>query len=164
MAEAKTSDARCESNLCREFVQAAKAALSKTPEVNHSWSIAPNEARCSLLIPKANEDGFDVVVEVSQHGIVVFGEGAHQHFDTAESTHQDKVAAALGLVRDLLSQHMRIRELRAGKSAYRWLMESLHDNGWQTACSTVLLCWNYFGKRSERFLQNTTLPGRLASN
>ena len=164
MAEWMSAEAPSDTNLCREFVKAAQEALSTFPEVKHSWSIAAAQTHCSLLIPKANEDGFDVRIEVSRDGIVVFGEGAHQHFDTPESTHQEKVASALGLVRDLLSPHMRIREFRAGKSAYRWLMQSLHNNEWQTEGSTALLFWNYFGKRSERIFKNTTLPGRLASN
>src|SRR6266498_3885481 len=128
MAAWMTSEAQKDPNFCREFVRAAKAALSETPEIKHSWAIAANEARCSLLIPK--------------------------------STHQEKIVAALGLVRDLLSPHMRIRELRAGKSAYRWHMEALHNNEWQTEGFTGLLFWSYFAKRSERILQNTTLPGR----
>jgi len=164
MAEWMTSEAQRDSNLCRDFVQAAKAALSETPQITHSWAIAANEARCSLLIPKTNEDGFDVTVEASLDGIVVFAAGAHEHFDIPESTHQERIVAALGLVRNLLSPHMRIRELRAGKSAYRWHLEALHNNEWQTEGFTGLLFWNYFAKRSERILQNTTLPGRLASN
>ncbi|MBI3878518.1 MAG: hypothetical protein HY301_00435 [Verrucomicrobia bacterium] len=157
-----TSETQSSSSLCREFIQTAKAALSKTPEVKHSWSIDPNEVQCSLSIPKIDEDGFDVTIEVSPDGVVVFGEGAHQHFDTPESTHPEKIIAALGLVRDLLSPHMRVGELRAGKSAFRWFMESLHENEWQAESSTGLLFWNYFARRSERVLQNKTLPGRLS--
>src|SRR5437867_3326132 len=88
MAEWMASATQSASNLCQEFIQAAKTALSSHPEIKHSWSIAANEAACSVFIPKMNEDGFDVTIEVSMDGIVVFGEGAHEHFDTPESTHQ----------------------------------------------------------------------------
>src|SRR5881396_3877790 len=103
MIDLMASEAQSDSNLCREFVQAAKEALSEAPQITHSWAIAANEARCSLLIPKTNEDGFDVSVEASLDGIVVFAVGAHEHFDIPESTHQERIVAALGLVRDLLS-------------------------------------------------------------
>lgn len=73
------------------------------------------------------------------------------------------VEDALGLVRDLLSPDMRVRELRAGRSAYRWFIEAFDGRTWKVEHMTGLLFWNYFGRRSEHIYQNAVLPGRLAA-
>jgi hypothetical protein len=149
------------SNLCNVFVQIANEAISKFPQLNHSWKRNSDNVGCSLTFPKQNEKGFDVMVEVSSSGIIVSTHGAHQHFDSPEDSNDVKTKKALTLVRDLLSSDMRIREFCAGNSAYRWNIEVVQDNQWRLECSTGLLFWNYFGKRSERIFQNFTLPGRL---
>ncbi|HEX4342713.1 MAG TPA: hypothetical protein VH255_04945 [Verrucomicrobiae bacterium] len=149
-----------DSTLCGEFIQIAKSVVSKFPDLKHSWEISTDKTSCSLNFPKQNDVGFDVLVKVLPDGITVLGEGVHQHFDSDESSNESEITEALALVRDLLSPHMRIREFRAGKSAYRWNMETFRDNEWHRECTTTLLFWNYFGRRSEVIFQNKTLPGR----
>ena len=144
-----------------EFIKIAKEAISKYPELQHSWNMNADGVSCSLTFPKQNENGFEILIEVSPNQITVFTVGAHQHFDSPEDSNETKIKTALALVRDLLSSDMRIRELRAGNSAYRWALESLHQNNWRRESSTGLLFWNYFGKRSEKIFQNYTLPTRL---
>lgn len=147
-------------NLSQTFVKIARDLLSYHPEIIHDWQIS-NERNCSLRIPKTSENGFDVNVDVSTHDITVFTEGAHRHFDFAHGQNEeDLVREVLGLVRDLLSPHMRLRILLAGKQSYRWHMEVYQNDKWQTEETTGLLLWNYFGRRSEKILQNELLPGR----
>jgi len=146
--------------LSQTFGKIARDLLSYHPEINHHWIIR-NEHNCSLKIPKTSSNGFDVNVDVSPHEIKVFTEGAHRHFDFVDGQkEEDLVHAVLGLVRDLLSPHMRLRILLAGKQSYRWQMEVYQNGKWQTEETTGLLLWNFLGKRSEIILQNELLPGR----
>ncbi len=147
--------------LCRAFITEGMEILSGRLEVQHEWSIDQNEDHCILNIPKQTDDGFDIRVEVCPDQITVYGEGTHRHFDFTGSL--EIVDSAFGLARDLLSPHMRIRELRAAGSPYRWFMESFQSDRWFVEQSTGLFFWNYFGQRSERILQNRILEGRLDS-
>jgi len=70
------------------------------------------------------------------------------------------VRDALGLVRDLLSPGMRLRELRAAGRPYKWILEGRLSGQWHTEQTMALLIWNYFGVRSERIYQNAHLPER----
>jgi len=70
------------------------------------------------------------------------------------------VRDALGLVRDLLSAAMRLRELRAGGWPYKWILEARVSGQWQTEQTMGPLVWNYFGARSKRIYQNAHLPER----
>ena len=56
-----------------------------------------------------------------------------------------------GLVRDMLSASMRLRERRAGDRAYRWHLEFFDGSTWRHDGTTGLLLWNFFGKRTERY-------------
>ena len=162
MSKSENTNKKEGSTLCEDFVQIAKDAIAKYPDLQHSWTINADNACCSLMFQKQKEDGFDVLVEVTTTGITVSTHGAHQHFDSSEDSNESKIKDALALVRDLLSPNMRIKELCAGKSAYRWDMEYLDNNQWCLENSTLIF-WNYFGKRNERILQNSTLPGRLTT-
>jgi hypothetical protein len=148
------------STLGEDFVHTAKKAISKYPDLQHFWTVHAGNSYCSLMFPKQKEDGFDVLIEVSSTEINVLIQGAHQHFDSSKGSNESKINNALTLVRDLLSSNMRTKELRAGKLAYRWDMEYFDNNQWCLENTTGLLFWNYFGKRSERILQNSTLPSR----
>jgi hypothetical protein len=143
----------------RSFVRQAKEALSQHPQIRHEWSIDEDEGRCTLEIPEEYDGGFPITVEVSSAEIMVIAGGAHRHLWRAGSP--DELAAhALGLVRDLLSPGMRIRERLAAGRPYRWEIE-IHTRGrWATMERVGLIFWNYFGKRTERTYQNRTLPAR----
>ena len=104
--------------------------------------------------------GFNINVQVFPSEIVVSMQGAHEHFPL-EHGPEDLVRSVLGLVRDLLSPAMRVREQCAGGEPFRWHVEMLQDDGtWQVETTTGLFFWNYFGKRSERIYQNHVLPDR----
>ncbi len=147
--------------LCRTFVRIAKEALSSRPEVEHTWSIDADEDHCILDIPPCSDTGFSITVEVFPAEITVSMQGPHEHFPL-DSDAEELVRSVLGLIRDLLSPAMRLRELRAGGSPYCWHVEMLQEDGtWQTEFTTGLVFWNYFGRRSERIYQNDVLPSRV---
>lgn len=152
-----------EKTLPKDFATTAKDVLSRHPELEHSWLLDEAEDRCELTISKQTNSGFDITVEVSPSDIVIIAEGFHHHLDSSD-TSNEKIDAALGLVRDLLSPHMRIVELSAGGRPYRWQLEALRDGKWCNEASTGLIFWNYFGKRTKKIFQNHILPGRLGSN
>lgn len=114
-----------------------------------------------LRFPRVDDFGFDVDVCVGDREIVVQALGAHEHFDLGNGTPSEVCASVLGLVRDLLSPAMRIREIRSHGRPFRWFVESLNGPEWQVEAETGLLIFNYFGSRSERVYQNRQLPGRM---
>lgn len=146
--------------LCRAFVQAATSALASTSQVKHTLSVDADEDHCILDIPKAEEGGFDIMFEIEPDEITVVAEGAHFHVDNG-STLEETVQAALGLLRDLLSDHMRVRELRTCDQPYEWHLQSLRDGEWITEQVTSLFLRRFWGERSERIYQNRVLEGRL---
>lgn len=148
--------------LCKTFVTEAKAFLATHPDVKHSWSIDADEDHCLLEIPKHADDGFDIMIEVCPDQITVFAEGAHDHLDSGGDI-RGTVGTALGLLRDLLSPSMRVREHRAGGTPYKWHIENLEEGSWVVESSTGLMFWPYFGRRDERIYQNHILPVREPS-
>lgn len=124
------------------------------PDIPHTWR------GDALVFLTTEASGFEIRLHPEEHGIVVFaGLGLHEHFEESPA---EAVRDALGLVRDLLSPDMRVRELRAGRFAYRWILERMAGDRWLPESETGLLFWNYFGKRSQRIYQNKALPGRLS--
>ena len=113
-----------------------------------------------VRFPRVDDFGFDVEVSVGDREIVVHALGAHEHFELGNGTPSEVCASVLGLVRDLLSPDMRIREIRSRGRPFRWFVESRNGPAWQVEAETGLLVFNYLGKRSERVYQNRQLPGR----
>ena len=114
--------------------------------------------RLILRIPAVESDGFDIEVEANGDGLELRAGGAHFPLDGADTS--TSVRDALGLIRDLLTPAMRLRETLAGGRPYRWRLESLNDDRWETEHEMRLLLRNYFGSRSERIYQNRHLPSR----
>ncbi len=143
------------------FRQQAEAALARYPRLVHEWQSEPEGVR--LRFPAADADGFEVKVVATSASIIVYALGAHEHFESGSEPPARIAAAALGLVRDLLSPDMRIRERASASRPYKWFIESLRGTTWQLESQTGLLVFNYLGARSERTYQNRHLPGRLGS-
>jgi hypothetical protein len=145
--------------LRQEFRRAAEAILAEHPKLRHE--LAADGSR--LAFPRQDESGFDVEIFVDDQGLVVQALGAHEHFEGGSASEAEVCGRALGLVRDLLSPDMRLRELRAGTKGVRWTVESRAAEGWRAEGTTRLLFFNYFGRRSERVYQNHQLPGRMSA-
>jgi hypothetical protein len=145
--------------LCQSFVQQAKEALSQHPQIIHTWSIESDKGQCVLDIPKANDNGFSITVEVHPQEIIIMAGNAHTSIH--QNSNPDELASqALGLVRDMLSPAMRIREYLAGGKVYKWAFELYRNEQWVTEEYGSLIFWNYFGRRTEKIYQNNTLPAR----
>jgi hypothetical protein len=145
--------------LCRSFVRQAKAALSGYPHLKHEWSIDGDEDHCILDIPEESKDGFPITVEAWPSEITVIAGGAHMHYDL-EGDIEDLSGRVLGLVRDLLSPGMRIRECLAGGKPYKWVIELFRNGQWVTEETLRELFFRWFGRRTEKIYQNKTLAAR----
>jgi len=140
--------------------EAAKA-LAGHPSLRHEWS--DEGAVVTLRFPPADAHGFEVAIQAGEGYLYVLMGRNHQPFDVDPRNPAEAVTGALGLVRDLLSPNMRLRELRAGGRPYRWYVETHDGETWQLEAETGLLFFNFFGKRSEHVFQNHQLPGRRAA-
>lgn len=145
--------------LCRAFTSKAQEAFAHYPQIEHSWSIDADEDHCILDIPKKTDCGFPITAEVFPDEIVIIAEGAHSHLEISDDV-DVLVESALGLIRDLLSPTMRVRELCSNGRAFRWYLESLSDGQWRTEEVTGLFFFPFFGKKTQNIYQNNTLPSR----
>ena len=145
--------------LCRAFVYYAKAFLKEYPQIEHTWSIEADEDHCILNIPKKNDRGFDITVEVCADEINLFCEGFHDHY-SIEGTPDDFANYFVGFLYNLLSPVMRISEVCSGGVPYKWILESRQQGEWISDSITGLIFYNYFGKRSKRIYQNESLKER----
>jgi hypothetical protein len=145
-------------NFREPFVREAKLILAAHPELRHEWHNRGREAK--LIFPPATPDGFEVWALASDTELIVGGEGAHHHFEYDDCPLDGAIGAALGLLLDLLSPGMRLREYSAGGSPYCWVLESRCGEGWRAEEETGTLFYNWFAQRSERVRQNRQLPPR----
>jgi len=118
-----------------------------------------------LLFAKKDDKGFDVEVQISDSGITVFTMGLDSYrFDFGEVDERD----ILGLVDDLLSPHMRIREIHSIFGfPWRWVIEHWDGTGWIEENETGLGLFpipllEVSDRNSDKFYTNNVLPGRMA--
>ena len=145
--------------LCRAFIEVAKRFLDMHPHVNHEWSIDDDEDHCVLDFPKMDESGFDIHVEVDSEEVAIYCEGYHDHHQL-EGEPNDFANHVVGFLYDLLTSLMRVREYCAGGFPYKWSLECREGDAWVPESTTGLLFYNYFGRKTESFFQNSTLKER----
>ena len=143
---------------CRtELLRQAPAILASEPLLRHEWRHEPT--RAVLSFPATTPQGFDVSLASTDEVIELEAGGLHAPFDDNPDP-EELIRHALGLVRDLLSPVMRLRELVAGQMPYRWYLESRRGDVWVVEEEMGLLLWPYWSPRSERIFVNYTLPAR----
>jgi hypothetical protein len=146
--------------LSRAFVAEAKRLLEEHPGIAHTWTIDPDHQSCTLNIPKLDEQGFDITIEIDSDDLWV-NCGRFQASDCLEEgTAEDFAGHCVGLLYDLLTPLMRVREQLAGEVPYRWTLECLRGDTWESRGSHSRFFFNFWGKRSERIYRNHTLPRR----
>ena len=138
--------------------QYGMAVFAQNPEIVHVWSAEPDY--CDLSIPASDANGFDIRVTAEADAITLHWGNWHTRFEptTGDDT---LVEAVFGLVRDMLSSDMRIRELCADHKPYRGFLESYDGKRWSAEHSMGLIFWHYFANRSVRTYSNSALPGRM---
>ena len=140
------------------FRRYGTAVLAKNSEIAHEWIARP--AGCDLTVPAPSPNGFDIRFEVELNAVTLYWGNWHTRFEP--TTDVDKMIEELfGLLRDMLSPDMRIREVYAGSHPYRGYLESSDGTHWTAEHEMGLIFWNYFGKRSVKTYSNSILPGRM---
>jgi hypothetical protein len=137
--------------------QQGEAAMRATPGVRHEWR--QSQQRLALRVPAMSPTGFDIELEVNTSGVELRCRSMHTPLDDGPDSGM-AIQSALGLLRDLLTPTMRLREKCANGRPYRWFLETASPTGWRIEYEMGLLLWNVFGRRSERTYHNTHLPSR----
>ena len=122
--------------------------LVVSPAIDHAWS----EDRLTISFPKKNENGFDIEVTYDPISKIIgiqTDRGYHDHFhidrfDTISASFE----RVFGLVRDLLTQNMRIEETLTNGRPRKWSLQAHVKGNWITESTTGLLFWNIFGNKS----------------
>lgn len=132
--------------------------IKNEKSIDYEWKKDNTE----IIFKKKDENGFDVIVRL-ENDIIYLGseKNYHEHFHIKQFKDIEKtIEFVMGLVRDMLSKNMRIKEISSNGKSYKYLLQQFHKNKWETESSDGLLFWNYFGKRSERIYSNDILPPR----
>ena len=145
-------------SLPQSFRQHGTAILAKHPQIRRRWSVESDH--CKLLIPRATPDGFDISFDVEPAMVTLSWGNWHSHIEPTGEI-EEFVESQFGLLRDMLSPGMRVRELWAGRAPYRGYLEFLDGKQWCVEQSMCLVFWNYLGSRSVRIFSNTSLTSRI---
>lgn len=143
-------------SLPESFRRYGTTVFARHPEIAHEWSIEPD--RCDLSIPAQSPNGFDIRFEIDRNAVTLYWGNWHASFESTDTL----VEELFGLLRDMLSPDMRVRELCAGASPFRGFLETYNGVRWSTEHEMGLIFWNYFGRRSVRTYSNSILPGRMS--
>jgi hypothetical protein len=146
-------------DLLGSFQRYGRSVLASSPEIVHQWSKKSDS--CELRIPASSPNGFDIRLEVSAHTVTLGWGRWHTPFEL-DAEIETFVENLFGLLRDMLSPDMRIRELWTWPFPYRGFLESFDGTRWSVEQETGLILWNYLGKRSVRIYSNSVLPGRMS--
>ena len=134
--------------------------VKQSPDATRDWRREEKDGDAVLVIPKLDEQGFDIMVVADDQEVTVYSEFiAHQHF-TSDGDHVAVSEQAMGLVRDLLSPMMRLRVIEVRGNASRGDFQVARDGEWRSESVTGVIGFGLFGRRVEKFYINRRLPLR----
>ncbi len=125
-------------------VEKIKRKLSNYPQVTCQ------EEDGMFIIHSASPSGFEIIITKDPSEYTVCFGCWHGHFDS-----EDDVVDFVGFG---LSDRCRVRELRRGKSPYKWFIESNNDGVWQVCYTTGLIFFPFWKSKSEVIYQNNIIP------
>lgn len=114
--------------------------LKKYPELRFE------KTNDSVKIFPLTPDGFEVSIFQDSHECIVSFEGWHEHFSSEDEALNCLVWGLTPACRLVISMR--------GNAAHKWTVQSLEDNQWKDVGTTGLLFFNYFGRKSQKILQN----------
>lgn len=126
--------------------------------INCEWKKDNTE----IIFNKKDAKGFDVIVTLAEDIIYIeTDKGYDNHFHIKQFNNFDNaLETVMGLVRNLLTRNMRIKEIYSNGKPKKWLLQKRYKNGWKTESVTGSLVWNFFGKRTEKICSNDILSPR----
>ncbi len=131
-------------------IEEIEARLKKFPQAKYEIN------KTSISIFPTSGDGFTVSLYEREGNFTVAFDGWHEEF-------QDK-DAALNCFAFGLSSECRLKEVRRGKFACKWTVESWEDGEWIEDSTTGFLIFPFWKKEEVRYLQNTLLPEESSTN
>jgi len=132
-------------------------ANPKILELNHDW-----ESDLKITFKKEDDNGFDITVEDDGSNISIETDnGYHDHIEIDRfESEEEALLQIFGLVRDLLSNNMRIKVIMKNEKPTKWILEYFEDQKWEEESVMGLFTLNIFGKKTEKFYSNNILPAR----
>ncbi len=140
-----------------QFYSYISKILQSEKEIVYEW----RENNTEIIFKKNSDDGFDILVGCHNNNYIYLdtGIGYHDHFEAFEKF-EEILIEVMGLVRDLLTQKMRIIEILSNNKPRKWLLQIFEEDKWKTEYVTGTLFWNIFGKRTTKVYSNDILPVR----
>jgi len=141
-----------------------KNYLDKHPEIKDIFSEV-NKTFTEITFLKKDKDGFDITVQEEDEELILFTETAyHDHFTYNMFDNKEEVFDyVFGLVRDLLSNNMRIREIQKNHMPIKVYLEYSKNGEWEEESSIGILSlvsFNPFAQKKEIIYTNNILPKR----
>ena len=145
-------------NLISLFQSEVNRFLEAYPSLKYQW-----KDDNYVIGIEGDKEGFGLEIHLDEKEITLYTDyGIHQHLIPDENEPiSEFVASTVGLIRDLLSPDMRIKEYQSNGKGYRWDLEGNYGGKWEREDTTSLIFFNYFGTRSFTYFTNNLLPGRL---
>jgi len=141
-----------------------KNYLNKHPEIKDNFTEI-NEDFTEITFLKKDKDGFNITVEEGDGELILFTETAyHDHFThNMFNNKEETFDYVFGLVRDLLSNNMRIREIQKNHMPIKVYLEYNKNGKWEEESSIGILSlvlFNPFAQKKEIIYTNNILPKR----
>ena len=124
-------------------IELIQERLAKYPHVRY------DVAGSSITVRSAEPSGFDVSLCGSETEWIVSFDGWHEHFSSEKE--------ALDCFAFGLSDRCRLKVTRRGRFPYRWVVESLSEDGWIPDSETGLLFFPFWLPRRVEYRQNSLL-------
>ncbi len=137
-----------------------KKFLNKQVEIlklNHIW-----ESDTKIIFLKEEENGFNIIINEYEDEIFLeLDNGFHYHYEIQLYESYDEIYQDIfGLVRDLLSNNMRIRVIYKKENPIKWILEYYENNKWKEETVIGSFSFNFFSKKIEKIYTNNILPPR----
>jgi len=148
-----------ESAFVRSFREQTERLLAEHRRVRHRW-VPCRDGWAQLEIPPDGPAGFSVHANVGPDYAIVLASRTlitelPGHDPREESTADRPAGDVVAFVATLLGPATRIRERRAGRATYHWLLECQAPDGWRGLARWWSPApWNYIGRRCEVVYQN----------
>lgn len=140
------------------FYDYVSELIKDYPSLDYEWKNNNQE----ILFKKKTDQGFDITIGYHNENYLYVNtdKGFHDHFEVIDDDFSETLKSVMGLVRDLLSYKMRIKEILAGNTPRKWILQNYIDGEWKDEHIVGNIFWNYFAKKSERIYYNDVLPSR----
>ena len=140
-----------------------EAFFTAHPGIPYQWQDVDLPNQCTLVVPSASSDGFEIEIDVHAGEVMLYCGNFHDHYHWGDGNH---VGVSLGqfvqsfvnLVESCLSGELRLHEYLSNSKGYKWYLESETNGVWSRERGMALVLFHYFGKRSHKYYRNQVIP------